>query len=170
MTQPEIWRRVRDLEYWKKDVWILPIHRKHPVEHWVLCVILVNLNELLLFDSFASASGWERDVKVSIIPLRRWLGGCSDLDLQDIMAFITSLVLCSNREGHPLHIITEEGWTAQPLLAQAVQSNSYDCGLWVLAAIAAVLRGKHTTGLVESEIGVFRQALLRNIVYLTRCV
>ena len=65
MTQPEIWRRVRDLEYWKKDIWILPVHRKRPTEHWVLCVILINSNELLLFDSFASECGWERDLKVS---------------------------------------------------------------------------------------------------------
>ena len=86
------------------------------------------------------------------------------------MAFITSLVLCSNSEGHALHVITEEGWTARPLLTQAVQSNSYDCGLWVLAAIAAVLRGKHTTGLVEGDMGVLRQELLRNILYLTHCV
>lgn len=86
------------------------------------------------------------------------------------MAFITTLVLCSNSEGHPLHIITDEGWTARPLLAGAVQSTPYDCGLWVLAAIAAVLRGMHTTGLVEGDMGAFRQELLRNIIYLTHCV
>lgn len=94
----------------------------------------------------------------------------SNYKLQDIMTFIRTLVLCSNTEGNPLHIITEEGWKARPLLTHAVQSNSYDCGLWILAAIAAVLRGKHMTGLVEGDMRVFRQELLRNILYLTRHV
>lgn len=86
------------------------------------------------------------------------------------MAFIRALVLCSNTEGHPLHVVTEEGWTARPLITHAVQSTPYDCGLWVLAAIAAVLRGKHTTGFVEADMGVFRQQLLRNILHYTHCV
>ena len=55
------------------------------------------------------------------------------------MLLITWLVLASNLEGHPLHIITEEGWSAQPLLLHAVQNDHYSCGLWVLACIAAVL-------------------------------
>ena len=78
--------------------------------------------------------------------------------------------MCSNTEGHPLHIITEEGWTARPLLSHAVQSTPYDCGLWVLAAIAAVLRGKHTTGLAEQDMGALRRELLQNIICLTYCI
>ena len=79
------------------------------------------------------------------------------------MLLITRLVLASNREGHPLHIITEEGWTAQPLLLDAVQNDSFSCGLWVLAGIAAVLRGCHVTGLKEGELKTFRQALVRHV-------
>jgi len=85
---------------------------------------------------------------------------------QEIMLLITRLVLASNREGHPLHIITEEGWTTQPLLLHAVQNDHHSCGLWVLACIAAVLRGFHTTGLRERELPAFRQTLLRHILYL----
>lgn len=69
LSQPEIWRRVRDLKYWEKDIWVLPIHRKHPVEHWVLCVVLVSSYELLLFDSFASTCGWKQDLKESPVHL-----------------------------------------------------------------------------------------------------
>jgi len=69
LSWSETWHRVWDLEYWKKDVWILPIHQKHPAEHWVLCIILVNSHELLLFNSFASRSSWDKDVKVSYIYL-----------------------------------------------------------------------------------------------------
>jgi len=86
------------------------------------------------------------------------------------MTFIRTLVLCSNTKGHPLHIIMEEGWKACPLLTHTVQSNSYDCGLWILAAIATALHGKHMTGLVEGDMRAFRQELLRNILYLTRHV
>ena len=28
------------MQYWNKDIWILPIHRKKPL-HWVLCIIRV---------------------------------------------------------------------------------------------------------------------------------
>jgi len=86
------------------------------------------------------------------------------------MTFIRTLVLCSNTEGHPLHIIMEEGWKAHPLLTHVVQSNSYNCGLWILAAIAAALCGQHMTGLVEGDMRAFRQELLRNILYLTHHV
>ena len=82
------------------------------------------------------------------------------------MLLITRLVLASNREGHPLHIITEEGWTAQPLLLDAVQNDAFSCGLWVLASIAAVLRGCHVTGLKEGELEIFRQALVRHVYIL----
>ena len=86
------------------------------------------------------------------------------------MSFITSLVLCSNAEGHPLHVVTEEGWTARPLIAHPVQSNSFDCGLWVLAAIAAVLHGNHTMGLAERDMGEFHQLLLKNVLHYTHCI
>jgi len=32
-----------------------------------------------------------------------------------------------------------------------MQTTTYDFGLWVLAGIAAVLRGKHSTGLCEAD-------------------
>ena len=79
------------------------------------------------------------------------------------MLLITRLVLASNREGHPLHVVTEEGWTTQPLLLDAVQKDAFSCGLWVLASIAAVLRGCHITGLTGGEIETFRCALVRHV-------
>ncbi|EDQ98442.1 uncharacterized protein LACBIDRAFT_335960 [Laccaria bicolor S238N-H82] len=90
---------------------------------------------------------------VNISPTWKW-------EIGEIMLLITCLVLASNHEGHPLHVITEEGWTTQPLLLNAVQKDAFSCGLWVLAAIAAVLRGCHITGLKEGEIETFRRALL----------
>ena len=83
------------------------------------------------------------------------------------MLLITQLVLASNREGHPLHVITEEGLSAQPLLLHGVQKDHFSCGLWVLAGIAAVLRGCHVTGIREGEIHDFRHLILRHIMNLS---
>lgn len=83
------------------------------------------------------------------------------------MLLINRLVLASNQEGHPLHVITEEGWSAQPLLLHGVQKDHFSCGVWVLASIAAVLRGCHVTGIREREIQDFRHLLLRHIMNLS---
>ena len=82
------------------------------------------------------------------------------------MHLITQLVLASNRNGQPLHVDTKESWTARPLLLGATQTLSYSCGLWVLAVIAAVLRGCHMTSLVEDHMGDLRRAILWHVIYL----
>ena len=40
-----------------------------------------------------------------------------------------------------------------------LQSNTYDCGLWVLAGITAILRGFDITGLEEADMPWFRKYL-----------
>lgn len=64
--------------------------------------------------------------------------------------------------------VRAEGWFARPALVSQpfilfftfqpfllkiypVQSNGHDCGLWVLIWIAAVLRGKGTSGALVCE-------------------
>ncbi|KIK17308.1 hypothetical protein PISMIDRAFT_37186, partial [Pisolithus microcarpus 441] len=39
------------------------------------------------------------------------------------------------------------------------QTNRYDCGVWILAQMAAVLRGYKVTGIEECNIGHFRRFL-----------
>jgi hypothetical protein len=67
------------------------------------------------------------------------------------------------------------GWVARPLIVSmlyikrtlilifyqktAVQTNGYDCGIWVLAMIAATLHGCHCTGLKEDHMSAFRRYL-----------
>jgi Ulp1 family protease len=36
-------------------------------------------------------------------------------------------------------LIDIKGWVARPLVVQPLQTNGYDCGLWVLTVIAVVL-------------------------------
>ena len=43
--------------------------------------------------------------------------------------------------------------------SQILQTNGYDCGLWVLAGVAAALRGCHCTALLENDMPLFRQLL-----------
>ncbi|KIJ09168.1 hypothetical protein PAXINDRAFT_87848, partial [Paxillus involutus ATCC 200175] len=40
-----------------------------------------------------------------------------------------------------------------------LQKNGYDCGIWVLATIAAVLRGHNATGLKDADMPAFRHYL-----------
>jgi Ulp1 family protease len=47
-----------------------------------------------------------------------------------------------------------------------MQSNGVDCGLWVLATIAASLRGFHVTGLTEEDMCDLRATLLHRLLAL----
>ena len=40
-----------------------------------------------------------------------------------------------------------------------LQNNGYDCGVWVLAAMIAVLHGRHVMGVHEVDIGNLRHYL-----------
>lgn len=145
-TDDNLWRRTQDTEYWTKDTWIIPIHRPLTT-HWVLCIVSLRTRELRLYDSFAQAAPWKREIK-------------------EIMLFVTRLVILANRKNCPLHVVTEEGWTATPVSVQSTQTNGFDCGLWVLATIAAVLRGYDATGLTEGDMTRFREVLLDNVLAL----
>jgi hypothetical protein len=78
------------------------------------------------------------------------------------MTLIIRMVSLANRNGHPLHVTTE-GWTARPLSIDIRQTNTYDCGVWVLACIAAVLRGYHVTGCLEEDMLALRNILVKLI-------
>ncbi|GLB38031.1 hypothetical protein LshimejAT787_0410820 [Lyophyllum shimeji] len=143
----EIWRRTSRTEFWRKRIWILPIHRKRPALHWVLCCVSLDTRELFLFDSFACPDPWMDEIP-------------------EIMRLIERLVMVANRKGYELHVVTDEGWTARPMVVEAQQTNGTDCGLWVLATIAAWLRGFHATGVSEGDMEELRRLLLRHLLVL----
>jgi Ulp1 family protease len=86
------------------------------------------------------------------------------------------MVLLARRQGHLLDVRTD-GWTARPVSVsvsskvnmrfthpnqiEPLQTNSYDCGVWVLVCIASVLRGYHVTGLQEGDMAAFRSMMYR---------
>jgi len=59
---------------------------------------------------------------------------------------------------HPLfkHVSTEYVYYTK---TEPIQSNGHDCGLWVLAQMAAILRGFDITGLHENNMPMFRYYL-----------
>lgn len=90
--------------------------------------------------------------------------------LQEIVSLVKNLVLAANLNGHRLHVITEEGWTARPVITSALQSGPVSCGLWVVASIAAILRGYHLTGLSEDDMKNLRSLLYHHVLYLPSAV
>lgn len=134
-----IWRNTSWTCYWEKDVWILPIHRPSHVGHWVICIIHFRTKELHLFDSLADEQAWESDGKAIMKLIERFLTVA--------------------RQRHSGVQIDLEGWKARVLNVNPCQSNTYDCGLWVLAAMIAVLRGRHVTGLHEEQMSDLRHYL-----------
>ncbi|KAJ7828174.1 hypothetical protein B0H13DRAFT_2437996 [Mycena leptocephala] len=143
-SDPDLWRLVSPTQYWEKPLWLIPIHRPEE-EHWVLVVVVIPTQELFFFDSLASRGGWRKD-------------------LRDVMVLVTRLVALSNRNQHPLHVSTEdpsERWVAHPLftVGHPRQTNGYDCGLWVLCMMAAIMRGHRDVRLSESEMPWVRGVL-----------
>ncbi|CAK5267112.1 unnamed protein product [Mycena citricolor] len=135
-----IWKSLAPTEYWKKSVWIVPVHRQAQ-EHWALVIVLVHEQKLLLFDSLAQKRPWYTDTK-------------------NIMLLVTRMTLLAHRNGHSLPLSMDgEAWTAEPMISIAVQCNSYDCGVWVLVMIAAVLRGMLGSNITEPEIPFLRHTL-----------
>ncbi|KAF7377130.1 hypothetical protein MSAN_00132000 [Mycena sanguinolenta] len=142
-----IWKFLSPTSYWDKSIWLIPIHRPME-EHWVLIVAVIPEQKLFLFDSLGSRNKWHQDLK-------------------DVMTLITRMVVLANRNKHPLHVTTaEELWTALPLYNKKVQSNWYDCGVWVLCMMAAIMRSYTNTNLSEADMGHARQVLTGHILTL----
>jgi Ulp1 family protease len=59
-----LWRLSQRSAFWRKTVWLVPIHRKAPYEHWVLGIVDFACQEIRYFDSLADMSLWKEDVKV----------------------------------------------------------------------------------------------------------
>ncbi|KAJ7202987.1 hypothetical protein B0H12DRAFT_1035731 [Mycena haematopus] len=139
-SDTDLWRFLGPTQYWTKSLWLIPIHR--PAEqHWVCAVVDVPSTTLYFYDSLASRSGWRGN-------------------LRDIMTLVTRMVVLANRNGHDLHVSTEEDtWPAYPMFQAVRQSNGYDCGLWVICTLAAVMRGFSGAEVYEADMASARSVL-----------
>ncbi|KAJ8094200.1 hypothetical protein PM082_023409 [Marasmius tenuissimus] len=141
----ETWRITRHSGYWTKQTWLIPIHSR-TMEHWALAIVNADTRQLLLFDSFAS-----QEFLVNWLP--------------KVQLTVSRLTDMAREHGHPVHESLDclSEWTARPLQLSAVQSNGYDCGLWVLWVMTAVFRGFDYAHLEEADMPRFRQFIARLI-------
>ncbi|KAF9053459.1 hypothetical protein BJ165DRAFT_1339824 [Panaeolus papilionaceus] len=146
-----LWKNSKRTQFWLKEVWILPIHRpagQNCDGHWVLCVAYPQQGRLYLYDSFAERNSWDTEAKA----------------LQELSIFFSQIIGAARSQINveSARLTSPRSWVAVPALTRAVQSNGHDCGLWVLAWIAATLRGYQCTGnlLSEGDMLPWRKALL----------
>ncbi|KAK1219275.1 hypothetical protein PQX77_018011 [Marasmius sp. AFHP31] len=136
------WRIVCPTKYWAKAVWLLPIHDEEE-HHWALAVVRVETEQMQLFDSFGSREF-----------LSRWL--------PKIQVVVNRLVTMAKDHGF-LPAFTSlsslSTWSARPLQLHCVQNNGYDCGVWVLWVMAAVICGYDYAAIEERDICRFRKYL-----------
>jgi len=110
--------KIHILDGGKRKRLIIPIHRSYE-RHWVLCVVHPTRKSIAFFDSFANKKLWRRDV-------------------QDVAELIHRLADIATAHGHTLKI-GDSSWHAYSTSTEVLQTNGYDCGVWALACIAAVI-------------------------------
>ncbi|KAL0061241.1 hypothetical protein AAF712_011947 [Marasmius tenuissimus] len=139
------WKYNCRLEYWRKPVWILPIHDK-TAHHWALAVIRVDIKEIHIFDSFEQHSS-----------LSEWVP-----EVQQVVSQLTTL---AKDQGLPVlsSLAVLSSWIAKPLQIGHLQNNTHDCGVWVLWVIMSLVCGYDFTPLTEECIAKFRKFLARLI-------
>ncbi|KAJ8469462.1 hypothetical protein ONZ45_g16881 [Pleurotus djamor] len=142
-----MWESISNTRFWEKTVFIIPIHR--PTQsHWVLSVVRLQTRTYDVFDSFGEPTHWQ-----------------SDLEL--VSTLLARCMRLATMRGIPFNVDTED-WTAQPICTAALQQNSSDCGLWVVATVASVLRGYDLPGLQEKDMPTFRKGCLSFLLNLLR--
>ncbi|KAK1217955.1 hypothetical protein PQX77_019377 [Marasmius sp. AFHP31] len=136
------WRIASPTKYWARPVWIIPIHNKDQ-HHWALAVVRVEGEEIQIFDSFGSHNF-----------VSRWL--------PKIQAVVRRLVTMAKDHGFVpafTSLSALSTWSGCPLQVHRLQSNGYDCGVWVLWVTAAVVRGFDFAYIEEKNIYRFRKYL-----------
>jgi len=91
----DLWKSVKKNEYWQKDVWIIPIHRRQQC-HWVLAVVQLKKGRILFYDSLAGKKGWRQDVEVN----RLSRSVCTTHQtIQDISVFVSRLTCLAQQNN-----------------------------------------------------------------------
>ncbi|KAI0701749.1 hypothetical protein C8Q76DRAFT_633393 [Earliella scabrosa] len=139
-TDQAVWNSSRTARYWEKDIWIIPVH-KPDIQHWELAIVYLKECRIAYFDSLAHRTSWEHDAQV-------------------VFALVHRLRRLAHERGLPMQSLDGEEWCAHTVTSDKLQTNGYDCGIWVLACIAALLQGFESVRLSEKDIGRFRTRLL----------
>ncbi|KAG2113977.1 hypothetical protein DEU56DRAFT_874329 [Suillus clintonianus] len=99
---------------------------------------------------------WEKDIW--ILPIHRPV---------PVGHWVLCVICRSSKELHLFDSFAEKRPWQHDIKLEPLQTNGYDCGVWVLAAIMAVLRGFHSTGLHEDDMEGFRQLLYHLVLDLS---
>ncbi|KAI0703077.1 hypothetical protein C8Q76DRAFT_801927 [Earliella scabrosa] len=143
-TDQSLWNTSRLSSYWEKDVWVIPVH-KIDAHHWELAIVYLADSRIAYFDSFGHKTSWEDDAKV-------------------VLTLMYRLRRLAGEQGFAMRSLEDRDWVAYSIASRRLQSNGYDCGVWVLACIAALLRGYETIDISEKDVGKFRARLLGLLV------
>ncbi|EIW74145.1 cysteine proteinase [Coniophora puteana RWD-64-598 SS2] len=143
-----LWRNSWRSSYWEKEKWMIPIFHAGStygtVGHWMLAIIDRPSKNVLIFDSMASRDLFEQYSLTVFNMVER---------LMNLCAKNSKLIM---NDG-----TSSARWTSQPVIKDACQTNGYDCGVWVLATVSALVReDKVGTDLQEKDIQGFRGYLL----------
>ncbi|CAK5281201.1 unnamed protein product [Mycena citricolor] len=138
-SDQDLWRSTAQTIYWRKRLWVVPIHRPSQ-EHWVLAMHV----------SFLFAPPLEMTSEPQ--------------DLGNMVSRLSALA----SQNHPEEFtpLKESQWTVLPIYNQVLQTNSHDCGVWVLCAIAATLRGFDAPFLTERDIPEIRSLFFEHFLTL----
>lgn len=96
-----LWRDIGWTEFWKNDLWIIPIHRLAPAAHWTLAVVYLKHQpqQIAYFDSLASLPTWEADAQVSLVEYSATLSAHQELGLRNCTSlYIDCIVLRENED------------------------------------------------------------------------
>ncbi|KIL60922.1 hypothetical protein M378DRAFT_1061934 [Amanita muscaria Koide BX008] len=143
-----LWRNTQGTRFWKRPIWVLPIHRENQ-SHWVLAIVQVTDRLISVFDSFAQGP-------------KTW-----SADIEAITTLVTRLATVAKKNGEEMDI-TLHDWSVRSLTPEKLQTNQHDCGMWVLTTIAATLRGYDLPSLTEKDMPQVRK-LLSNILLSLPC-
>ncbi|TFK69138.1 hypothetical protein BDN72DRAFT_768358 [Pluteus cervinus] len=144
---------------------------------WDLPRVRQNCPDDTLWRHIEGSHFWERDIWIlpvhrpveehwvccAIYPKQRHISLFDSLgsrqrfkdDAQDAVTLVKRMYLLAKSQGYPVDTPAR------------LQTNSYDCGVWVLAFIASLLRGYDIPGIPEAQIPVLRERLYEAVLRVT---
>ncbi|KAF9015978.1 hypothetical protein BDZ89DRAFT_1046059 [Hymenopellis radicata] len=122
-SMEKIWRYTKHLTYWEHGYWLIPIHQKDQF-HWTVACVDFHTCTIDLFDSLADEDESRNDIK-------------------DVTAFLRLTFAAARKAGKScqFELQLSKLWNGRILNQHPLQYNGYDCGVWVLAQIHALLSG-----------------------------
>ncbi|EFI27809.1 hypothetical protein CC1G_14732 [Coprinopsis cinerea okayama7 len=88
--------------------------------------------------------------------------------IEEILTFVNHLVHAAEIHQHRIGLGAGEHWEINPASTRELQEDSISGGLWVLAQIAAILRGFHTTQLAQVHLPAFRAFVYHHMLLIPR--